>query len=282
MKDTQKEEGNSSNWYYNLKTWDNTQQDYNSGENDLDEGVFDDSEPYYNLLFISEFQQGFENSNDNIAEPILPSVGFSQNDDNTTDVNKTMSSNVNQERNRDEIPRAQEDTISEETEEKDRNQRTRKYDTDNMNEKIMTFFLKSLLKYVNQKSKKLYPNKYRFRQPNRKLFLEQKWQKNRQNVLNKTAELYLFLEINEKYTTQEKDINKKTLEKLKKKSNSFETFVTETLKNMYTNKFLKENNIDSDGDKMENISDMIEKEKEKHEHAYIEKLTKTAIKFIEY
>ena len=280
MKDTQKEEGNSSNWYYNLKTWDNTQQDYNSGENDLDEGVFDDSEPYYNLLFISEFQQGFENSNDNIAEPILPSVGFSQNDDNTTDVNTTMSSNVNQERNRDEIPRAQEDTISEETEEKDRNQRTRKYDTDNMNEKIMTFFLKSLLKYVNQKSKKLYPNKYRFRQPNRKLFLEQKWQKNRQNVLNKTAELYLFLEINEKYTTQEKDINKKTLEKLKKKSNSFKTFVTETLENIYINMFLKENNIDSDGDKMENISDMIEKEKEKHEHAYIEKLTKMARKFI--
>ena len=280
MKDTQKEEGNSSNWYYNLKTWDNTQQDYNSGENDLDEGVFDDSEPYYNLLFISEFQQGFENSNDNIAEPILPSVGFSQNDDNTTDVNKTMSSNVNQERNRDEIPRVQEDTISEETEEKDRNQRTRKYDTDNMNEKIMTFFLKSLLKYVNQKSKKLYPNKYRFRQPNRKLFLEQKWQKNRQNVLNKTAELYLFLEINEKYTTQEKDINKKTLEKLKKKSNSFKTFVTETLENIYINMFLKENNIDSDGDKMENIFDMIEKEKEKHEHAYIEKLKKMARKFI--
>ena len=261
MKDTQKEEGNSSNWYYNLKTWDNTQQDYNSGENDLDEGVFDDSEPYYNLLFISEFQQGFENSNDNIAEPILPSVGFSQNDDNTTDVNKTMSSNVNQERNRDEIPRVQEDTISEETEEKDRNQRTRKYDTDNMNEKIMTFFLKSLLKYVNQKSKKLYPNKYKFRQPDRKLFLEQKWQKNRQKVLNKTVEFYLSLEINMRYTTQERDINKKTLEKVKKKSDSFETFVTETLENIYNNMFLKENNIDSDGNKMENIFDMIEKEK---------------------
>ena len=282
MKDTQEQEANPSYCFHTLGTRENTPQDYNSSENDLNENIFDDSEPCYNLLFTSEFQQGFENSNDNVAEPILPFVGFSQNDDNTTDVNMKMSSNVNQERNRDEIPRAQEDTISEETEEKDRNQRTRKYDTDNMNEKIMTFFLKSLLKYVNQKSKKVYPNKYRFRQPNRKIFLEQKWQKNRQKVLNKTVEFYLSLEINEKYTTKEKDINKKTLEKLKKKSNSFETFVTETLKNIYTNKFLKENNIDSEEDKMENISDMIKKEKEKHEHAYIEKLTKTAIKFIEY
>ena len=92
----------------------------------------------------------------------------------------------------------------------------------------------------------------------------------------------MFLEINEKYTTQEKDINKKTLEKLKKKSNSFETFVTETLKNIYTNKFLKENNIDSEEDKMENISDMIkrEREKKKHEHGYFKKLKKMARKFI--
>ena len=292
MKDTQEQEANPSYCFYTLGTRENTPQDYNYDGNNLNENIFYESEQNDNFSFTLEVYQ-FENSNENVAERIPPFISSLQNDDNMTDENKRVPTNVsenqfpivqesNHERIGDEISHPQEDTISEENEEKNRNQRPRKYDTDNMNEKILTFFLKSLLKYVNQKSKKLYPNKYKFRQPDRKLFLEQKWQKNRQKVLNKTVEFYLSLEINMRYTTQERDINKKTLEKVKKKSDSFETFVTETLENIYNNMFLKENNIDSDGNKMENIFDMIEKEKKKQEHAYIEKLTKIAIKFIEY
>ena len=296
MKDIQKEEANPSHWFYTsntLRTRDNTSQDYNYDENNWNKNIFSDSEQNDNFSFTLDVDQDYLNSNENVAEPISPSFSSPHNDDNMTDVNKTVLDNVsenqfqivqksNQERIGIEIPQEQVVSISEENEKKNRNQRARKYDTDNMNEKILTFFLKSLLKYVNQKSKKLYPNKYRLRGVSRKFFPEQRWQKNRQNVLNKTVEFYLSLGINEKYTTKEKDINKKTLEILKKKSNSFKTFVTETLENIYNNMFLKENNIDSDGDKMENIFDMNEKEKKKHDHLYIELLEKRARKFTKY
>ena len=288
MKDTQKEEGNSSQLFNTVRTRDNTPQDYNYNEYDSNENIFSVSDQYDNILINPEFHQDYENSNENVEEPFLQNFNSPENYDTLTNVNPTVSSTVqenqfqesNQETIGDEIPQTH-NTISEETKESNRNQRARKYDTDNMNEKILTFFLKSLLKYVNQKSKKLYPNKYKFRTPSRKFFPEKRWQKNRQNVLNKTVEFYLSLEINGKYTTKEKDINKKNLEILKKKS-TFETFVTETFENIYINMFLKENSIDSDGNKMENIFDMIEKEKKNHDHLYIELLEKRARKFIKY
>ena len=293
MKDTQEEEENSSHWFNTLRTRDKTPQDYNYDENNWNKNIFSDSEQNDNFSFTLAVHQGHENSNENDEESSSPFFNCSKNDDNMTDVNTTVLDNVsenqfqivqksNQERIGIEIPQEQVVSISGENEKKNRNQRARKYDTDNMNEKILTFFLKSLLKYVNQKSKKLYPKKYRLRAVSRKFFPEQRWQKNRQNFLNKTVEFYFSLGINEKYTTKEKDINKKTLEILKKKSNSFKTFVTETLENIYINMFLKENNIDSDGDNLENIFDMIEKEKEKHDHLYIELLKKRARKFTKY
>jgi hypothetical protein len=287
MKNTQKEEENSSHRFNTLKTRDNTPQDYNYDENDCYKNIFSDSEQNDNFSITLEVHQGHKNSNENDEESSSPFFNCSKNDDNMIDVNTTVLNNVsenqfqivqesNQERIGIEIPQEQVVTISEENKKKNRKR------IDNMNERILTFLLKSLIKYVNQKSKKLYQNKYKFRAVSKNFFHEQRWQKNRQNVLNKPIEFYLSLEINGKYITKEKDINKKTLEILKTKD-SFKTFVTtETLENIYINMFLKENSIDSNGDKMENIFDMIEKEKENHDHLYIELLEESARKFIKH